>query len=287
MCFSAAEESKIMGRRLNSHQGFHPKRKTGITVTIMKCTKCGLIYSNPLPIPESIGQHYDIIPESYWENYTDDTDQFQSELCFSYFKKHHSFEPGMKMLDVGAGTGKIMKGFADMGFDVYGIEPSVPFFDAARRRMNLPEEKLLCTSIEGAKLPEEFFDYIHFTAVLEHVYDPNAAIKKVLTWLKKDGILQIDVPHSKWLMAKLLNLYYKITFSDYVTNLSPMHKPYHLYEFALQSFEANGKINDYSVEAGYYSAVERILPKHLRWVFKNLMTVTNTEMEISVWIKKF
>src|SRR6185436_12697820 len=103
-------------------------------------------------------------------------------------------------------------------------------------------------------MPAEHFDYIHCAAVLEHLYDPDASIKKMLSWLKKDGILHIDVPHAKWLIASLLNFYYRIIGSDYVTNLSPMHKPYHLHEFTLKSFIENGKVNNYSIERIHFTA---------------------------------
>ena len=36
--------------------------------------------------------------------------------------------------------------------------------------------------------------------------------------------------------------------TNYVTNLNPMHVPYHLYEFDLKSFEVNAK------KLGYESA---------------------------------
>jgi len=54
-----------------------------------------------------------------------------------------------------------------------------------------------------------------------------------MSWLKTDGIMHIEVPSSDWLIARLLNFYYKIRGLDYVTNISPMHEPFHLYEFAL------------------------------------------------------
>ena len=64
MCGSSS--FKILGKRLNSAQGKDPYNKTGITTTIVKCKSCDLIYSNPLPIPASIQDHYNIPPEEYW-----------------------------------------------------------------------------------------------------------------------------------------------------------------------------------------------------------------------------
>ena len=58
MCGSLAGNHKILGKRLNQSQGKNPQKKTGITTTICKCTTCGLIYSNPQPVPLDIQDHY-------------------------------------------------------------------------------------------------------------------------------------------------------------------------------------------------------------------------------------
>jgi hypothetical protein len=66
MCDDLTKKHKIIGQRLNTSQGLRPKAKKGISVTIHRCNNCGLIYSNPQPIPFDISDHYEIPPESYW-----------------------------------------------------------------------------------------------------------------------------------------------------------------------------------------------------------------------------
>ena len=76
---------------------------------------------------------------------------------------------------------------------------------------------------------------------------------RAVKWLKKDGLIHIEVPDANWLISKLVNYYYKVTFAGYVTNISPMHPPYHLYEFSKESFRKNGEINNYFVaDYGFY-----------------------------------
>ena len=58
MCGDESQGHIVLGQRLNQSQGFSPKKKTGITVSVMKCKKCGLIYAQPLPIPFDIQDHY-------------------------------------------------------------------------------------------------------------------------------------------------------------------------------------------------------------------------------------
>jgi 2-polyprenyl-3-methyl-5-hydroxy-6-metoxy-1,4-benzoquinol methylase len=50
--------------------------------------------------------------------------------------------------------------------------------------MKIPPEKLQLGMIENIEYPKDNFDFITFGAVLEHLYDPSAAIKKAMNWLK-------------------------------------------------------------------------------------------------------
>ncbi len=50
---------RVLGRRLNAHQGMRPRHGAAIATTINRCRDCGLIFSNPRPVPASVGHHYD------------------------------------------------------------------------------------------------------------------------------------------------------------------------------------------------------------------------------------
>src|SRR5215213_5988425 len=67
MCGDKTDAHKVLGQRLNQSQGLRPKSKTGISVSIMQCTNCGLIYANPQPRPVNFQDHYGIPPEDYWQ----------------------------------------------------------------------------------------------------------------------------------------------------------------------------------------------------------------------------
>ncbi|MBK8291298.1 MAG: hypothetical protein IPK96_10505 [Flammeovirgaceae bacterium] len=68
MCGSDTTTHTILGKRLNQSQGKKPRNKIGITTTVLKCKDCGLIYSNPQPIPNNLQDHYGIPPEDYWKD---------------------------------------------------------------------------------------------------------------------------------------------------------------------------------------------------------------------------
>lgn len=286
MCGSDSTDHKILGKRLNRSQGFNPRKKVGITTTIAKCKNCNLIFPAILPIPNNIQDHYGIPPENYWkEDYFKLEDNyFGSEI--ETLKNLITLNIKPKALDIGAGVGKCMLALNRAGYDSYGLEPSEPFYQRAVEKMGIDISKLKLTSIEDAKYPENEFDFITFGAVLEHLYNPSEAIEKAIKWLKPGGVIHIEVPSSKWLINRIINFSYKIRGLDYVGNISPMHIPYHLYEFDLKSFILNSKLNKYNVIHHQYFIAETYLPKIFNPIIKPYMKLTNTGMQLVVWLQK-
>jgi predicted SAM-dependent methyltransferase len=122
--------------------------------------------------------------------------------------------------------------------------------------------------------------------VLEHLYDPSAAIEKALRWLKHGGLIHIEVPSSKWLVNRIANTLYKLQGLDYVANISPMHNPYHIYEFGLESFKKNAALHHYKLVHHSYEVCETYLPKFLNALAVPYMRSTDTGMQLEVWLRK-
>ncbi len=286
ICGSITKNHKVLGKRLNKSQGKNPAGKTGITTTICKCRNCGLIYSNPQPIPINIQDHYGIPPEDYWKDdyFKVDENYFKGEI--KIVKKLLDFKPGMKSLDIGAGLGKQMITLSKAGFDTYGFEPSEPFYKRAISQMGIHSKKLKKAMIEDIEYPKNYFDFISFGSVLEHLYNPSYSIIKALKWLKPNGIIHIEVPSSDWLVNKIINLFYKIKLTDYVGNISPMHEPFHLYEFALKSFKYHAIKNSYKIAYYEYYVCQTYMPKFFDKILTPYMKKTNTGMQLCVWLQK-
>ena len=286
MCGNDDKDNRTLGRRLNRSQGFNPRKKTGISVSVKKCSKCGLIYPNPMPVPNSLEDHYGVPPEQYWSKdyLTISPDYYQGELrILESIKPLNEIQ---KALDIGAGVGKCMIALTNKGIDCYGIEPSKPFYDRAISKMNIDPKKIKNVSIEDCDFEEGSFDYVTFGAVLEHLYDPYNSLEKALKWLKKGGVLSMEVPNSDWTVAKILNSVYRLQGLDYVANISPMHEPFHIYEFTKKSFETiESKLN---VEIVFFEnwLGDPLLPGPMGSLVKRYMKLKKTGMQISVWFRK-
>lgn len=287
MCGQSTHNHKVLGQRLNQSQGLNPRTKSGISVSVKKCSNCELIYSSPQPIPFSIQDHYGTPPEEYWKPsyFNWSPEYFAYEI--SVLKKLLPFKEGMTALDIGAGLGKSMISLEKAGYDVYGFEPSKPFHERAIEKMGRNPDRLKLGMIEEVDYPEGFFDFITFGAVLEHLYHPAQSLEKAFKWLKPGGIIQVEVPSSKHLIAKLINTYFKLIGTTFVTNISPMHPPFHLYEFGLKSFQELSKRLKFSiVKREYLVCSISPVPKLLHPIFRTIMERTNTGMQLVVWLTK-
>lgn len=286
MCGAHSSSFKLIGKRLNSSQGLRPNKKSGIATSVFRCTECDLIFSNPLPIPNDIQDHYNVDPETYWKESYFDIDEYYFKSEIEWLNKLMPIEKNMKALDIGAGLGKAMIALEKHGFAVHGIEPSKAFYERAISRMNINSERLQNCQVEDANFENNFFDFITFGAVLEHLYDPNESLVRALKWLKPNGLIQIEVPNAHWLTNKLMNAYYKISGSGYCANISPMHEPFHLYEFSKNSFEKHGSINNYKIADSDFYLGDTFLPSILTPLLNPIMKMNNSGLQLVVWLKK-
>ena len=286
MCGARPEQFAVLGLRLNRSQGLKPKTADGIAVTVKRCRNCDLLFADPQPFPEKLDDHYGT-PEEYWdEDYFDDEpDYFESQIATT--KRLLDFTPGMTALDVGAGMGKAMRAMTAAGFDAWGFEPSAEFRSAAIARNGVAEDRLALAGIENAHYPPEQFDFISFGAVLEHLRSPSDSLERALEWLKPGGIIQVEVPSSRWLISRLLNLYYRLRGTNFVTNLSPMHRPFHLFEFAPTSFECHGRRAGYDIAQHSFMVCSiPHVPSNLRPPLRWWMERTGRGMQLEVFLRK-
>jgi SAM-dependent methyltransferase len=181
---------------LASVDGFSFLQKTVI------CRHCGLMQSNPRMTEESFREFYtsDIYRKCYEsENYI----QLYKETKYSQQTGLHIYNEITKVvkdisicsvMEFGAGGGWNLLPFIKAGANVLGIEYSTSLVNLGRNfGINMKQGSI--DEIEG------MFDIIIINHVLEHFSNPVESLKKILTHLKKDGIIYIAVPNNRnfWL----------------------------------------------------------------------------------------
>ncbi len=287
MCGAPAANAEVLGLRLNQSQGQQPRGKRGIAVTICRCRNCCLVFTDPQPVPPSIADHYGIPPETYWQKTRLDPDPKYFTNQITTAKRLLNFTPGMRAIDVGVGLGKAVRAMQNAGFEVSGFEPSEPFHRKALQFLAMDDSKIKLGSVEDVEFDPGQADFVTFGAVLEHLYDPSAAIAKALRWLKPGGIIHAEVPNANHLISRIINGYYRAIGTSYVTNLSPMHMPFHLFEFTLDTFRRNGARQGYAVDEHTVDVCSIYnIPRPLHPLLRRIMERNKTGMQLTVWLRK-
>jgi SAM-dependent methyltransferase len=101
---------------------------------------------------------------------------------------------GSRVLDLGAGDGRLATALADAGHHVTAVEPFRPIRASGRLTV-------LRRSVGEVELPEQSFDAAVLWHVLEHLPEPLAALESVRRWLVPGGRLLVGVPNLASLQA--------------------------------------------------------------------------------------
>ena len=104
---------------------------------------------------------------------------------------------GSRVLDVGAGPGRLVAALTDGGYEASGIEPS-------RRSVALAEQEGLPVARRDLfSHSDSGLDAAVLWHVLEHLDDPAAALATVRGWLRPGGLLLVATPNLASLQADI------------------------------------------------------------------------------------
>ncbi|HWQ82608.1 MAG TPA: class I SAM-dependent methyltransferase [Ignavibacteria bacterium] len=118
-------------------------------------------------------------------------------LAGKYFGK----ERGGKFLEIGCGTGYVLKGLEEFErLELYGAEIYLEGLKYAKKR--LPEVEFV--QLDATEMPyRDEFECIGAFDVLEHIEKDEAAIKSIHGSLKDGGLFFISVPQYKFMWSYL------------------------------------------------------------------------------------
>lgn len=287
MCGNPSAQNKVLGLRANG--SLKEKKRDFISVTVLKCNKCGYVYANPQPIDANAKKKYTTTnTQNYWNIESAEPSQNHYEVELKTLQKLKGNDlKNVNVLDIGFGLGRTLHTLHKQRMEVWGIEPFESFYESAKNntKLNFDRNKIQCSTFEDANFEKQQFDLIIFEA-FQHVVDSNNALQKALQWIKPGGLIQIEVANANWFIAKLINLFHKLKGSNNITNLSPLHAPYNQHEFTVESFIANSKTNNYSIAHIDYYVCDPYLPSILGEFARWYMKKTNTGMQFSIWLKK-
>jgi 2-polyprenyl-3-methyl-5-hydroxy-6-metoxy-1,4-benzoquinol methylase len=132
-----------------------------------------------------------------------------SENIIKLIKFTKKYGKNYKLLDVGCGSGYqsnfIRKKFK---FEVHGIEE----IKSLKEKLNKNLDKAILENLNDKKkiskiIKSNYYDYIIFSDVLEHIVDPVDILNFYKKFLKKNGFIIVSVPNVANIYQRLLLLF--------------------------------------------------------------------------------
>jgi SAM-dependent methyltransferase len=216
-----ATTARILGAR----GGRAHREGKGVETSVVRCAQCHGVYQRPTLLP-LFNPYAESSPEEYFEHHSPEEKVRQGEGLAS-FAESVLGGPG-RMLELGCGRGELLRGAANRGWNVRGVEMTESFAQIARKKHRIDVE---CVRLEEADLSGDSYDVVLLAAILEHLYEPAVALNRVGMILRRGGLVFIDVPNECSLTSRLGNSYQYLKGTDWAINLSPSFPPYHVVGF--------------------------------------------------------
>jgi SAM-dependent methyltransferase len=118
-------------------------------------------------------------------------------IVLDWVRRRYPERRDLNILDVGCGTGLMMRDMADMG-TVDGVDIADEAVEYCRQR---GVEHVTQASVVELPFPNQHFDVITGVDILEHIEDDVAALREWRRVLKPGGRLFLFVPAHQWLWS--------------------------------------------------------------------------------------
>lgn len=230
-----------------------PLTGLGGNFRVVRCTDCGLHFTNPRPTEASIGQFY---PDDYacWQPKAADSrwrTRAALHLEHLVLRKHFGYPGGKltlweslqaaagravmrrsaqrqnwipwrgpgRLLDFGCGAGDFMLHMRHHGWTPQGMDTSESCAEEVTRRTGIPVH---VGTLPHADIEPESFDAVSMWNALEHVHDPRGVVRAAGEALRPGGILLVGVPCiDSWTFRKYQHDWYPLKVPRHLTHFTP------------------------------------------------------------------
>jgi 2-polyprenyl-3-methyl-5-hydroxy-6-metoxy-1,4-benzoquinol methylase len=171
-----------------------PDRPMGIVI----CTGCGLVFVNPTYTEtekSAASPQVTLLHRSRAFNNTragaDRHSGPRVDRCLAGLTPHlHS---GNRVLEVGFGDGLLLSNLCERGMQAAGIEMDGESAQRVGRELGIPVHIGTFEDIQLNDVPR--FDAVIMAHLIEHFYDPVAALRKVHSLLAPGGVVFLETPN--------------------------------------------------------------------------------------------
>ena len=247
------------GRLLSTQQG---------RFGVVKCRRCGLVRLSPRPTREAARRLYDATyyAAGGYDDYVKTFERFRDVYERLFAKRlallsRYVAGPG-RLLECGCAHGFQLEWLRRQGWEVAGNDVSAEAAAYARQHFGL---EVVEAPLEEAALEPASFDAAYLVDIVEHLYNPGAALANVRAALKPGGVILVQVPYELYHWE---NIGQALWERKRPGTVAPDAVPYHVTFFTPRTLKAVLQKNGFAVLARYsgnYGAIRKYLsPPEIR-----------------------
>jgi 2-polyprenyl-3-methyl-5-hydroxy-6-metoxy-1,4-benzoquinol methylase len=200
----------------------HPVVFWKYNTPVVRCTGCGLLYSNPRWKAEHLFGRY---TNEYWQQYADKVkstalDPVANEARWGpYLDTLEMARVNGRLLDVGCATGEFLVAAKARGWETQGVEPSPIAAQLAEERTGAV---IYTGTLDTAPFPDRWFDVVTLWDVIEHVQSPVAYIEQAARLVRHGGMVVLTTPNIRSVAYRLLGArWWAVGPNDHIYYFSP------------------------------------------------------------------
>lgn len=174
------------------------RRPDRIHYRLVRCSRCGLVFSDPVLPLFQLTSLYRKSRFTYSGHVADLTKTYGYYL--RYLEKYGVMKD--RLLEIGCGNGFMLLEAKRQGYcEVWGVEPSE---DAVRQAPETIRRYIKQTVFRPKLFPKNYFDTVCFFQTFDHISHPNNFLKACFDLLKPGGLILAFNHNIESLQAKLL-----------------------------------------------------------------------------------
>ncbi|MEI0669246.1 methyltransferase domain-containing protein [Brachyspira pulli] len=195
-------------------------KNRNIESNLYKCKKCNTLFRKYFlpPFTDYSSKYFvEDYKNQYGKTYEEDSKNLAA-LAKRRLEKIKKIKPNGKILDIGSAMGFFLNEAREYGYETEGIEISEY---ASNYCINTLKLNVHNCSLLDFEYKEKKYDIITAWYVVEHVYNFESILDKILFSLKDDGILAFATPNGNGLSGKYNKNYFSIVPTDHAFEANP------------------------------------------------------------------
>uniref|UniRef100_UPI00261860B8 class I SAM-dependent methyltransferase n=1 Tax=Brachyspira sp. TaxID=1977261 RepID=UPI00261860B8 len=187
---------------------------------LYKCRKCNTLFRKYFlpPFTDYSSKYFvEDYKNQYGKTYEEDSTNLTA-LAKRRLEKIKKIKPNGKVLDIGSAMGFFLKEARECGYETEGIEISEYASNYCINTLNLNVHNC---SLLDFEYKEKEYDIITAWYVIEHIYNFETILERMIYSLRDDGILAFATPNGNGLSGRFNKNYFSIVPSDHAFETNP------------------------------------------------------------------